>query len=425
MVQQGGAEWWQGYELNDGRYIIREILGRGGFGIVFRAEDTKDNKQVAIKFLRGREELERIWIALGNNQTLSFDKLEEDFVKEAMYLKECQHSFIAKYQDIIKTSFGWCIVMEYIDGQDLDSWVSDRGALLEQEALSYIQQIGQAVAAIHKKGLLHRDIKPKNIMRKADGSKAILIDMGIARQFSPNEWITQTVQWTQGYAPPEQYSETVKKEEYSDVYALAATLYFLLTTEPPQASIERQQEDNLIDKLIAMEKERRISHQVRVAIETGMKLNRHQRSQSIEEWFELLPSTKTEEEGKPKTDNTNLLLRGGMIGIIYGSFTSPLFTSYSSPEPYRIWLIFLLWLLVLGGLNLIEYRNNILNLINKYKYFFYILMSGVFLVLIIHPNLSNAGNLLLILLLPLISSVVSLLLMYICIYFFSNKTANI
>ncbi len=130
--------------------------------------------------------------------------------------------------------------MEYIEGENLEELVSKRDAPLEEtEALRYIQQIGEALTIVHNKGILHLDIKPKNIMVRENTNDARLIDFGIAREFSPNVTQTHTVSFTQGYAPPEQLNPKAQRGKYTDVYGLAATLYYLLTKEHPMHVLTR------------------------------------------------------------------------------------------------------------------------------------------------------------------------------------------
>ncbi|MGI2902503.1 serine/threonine protein kinase [Tolypothrix sp. VBCCA 56010] len=128
-----------------------------------------------------------------------------------------------RIDEVIQEGALWCMVMEYIDGEDLASLVENQGALSEAQALRYIQQIGEALIVVHNNGLLHRDIKPQNIMLRSGNSQAVLIDFGIAREFSPNLTKTHTQILSDGFAPIEQYDKRAKRGAYSDVYASSAT----------------------------------------------------------------------------------------------------------------------------------------------------------------------------------------------------------
>jgi serine/threonine protein kinase len=266
--------WQPNQELKNGRYIIQRSLSYGGFSDIYLAKDTKDNTDIVIKTLK-RELQEK-----GN-----IDIFEENFIKEAMILHKLFHPNIVQYKDIIKTSKGWCIVMEYIDGNDLKSWVEENGYLSQKNALLYIQQIGAALIEVHNQRLLHRDVKPKNIIRSCDGSKAVLIDFGIARKFSPHKTEQHTPYFTEFFAPIEQHRKKYKRGAYTDVYALAATLYFLLTAKNPTSSVEMEDGELLVPP---QQINPNISAQVNHAILNGMELEPINRPQSIQEWLDLL-----------------------------------------------------------------------------------------------------------------------------------------
>jgi len=172
-----------------------------------------------------------------------------------------------------------------MDGEDLASQVVSRGALPEAEALRYIQQIGEALAVVHNNSLLHRDVKPQNIMLRSGKSEAVLIDFGIAREFTPNLTQTHTQMLSDGFAPIEQYDKRSKRGAYTDVYALAATLYSLLTGEVPTLApiraigtpLEPPQQINSS-----------ISDRVNQSILKGMEVKPEDRPPSIQEWLALL-----------------------------------------------------------------------------------------------------------------------------------------
>lgn len=224
-----------------------------------------------------------------------FLKLQDNFQKEAERLKRCTYPHIVKIYDlfleenlwsiislgIIRRNSKLCMVMEYVSGEDLDSVISRRGALPEAEALKYIQQVGNALKTVHEQGLLHRDIKPKNIMLREDKS-AILIDFGIAREFIHDRTLTHTVMFTPFYAPPEQLNPKAKQGTYTDIYALAATLYVLLIGGVPKdwtygGKLEPPKYFNS-----------NISDRVNQAVVKGLKCKPEDRPQSVQEWLQML-----------------------------------------------------------------------------------------------------------------------------------------
>ncbi len=211
----------------------------------------------------------------------------------AIKLAICTHPHIVRIYEVIQEGTLWCMVMEYIDGEDLANLVENQGALSEVNALRYIQQIGEALTVVHNNGLLHRDIKPQNIMLRYGNSEAVLIDFGIAREFSPNLTKTHTQILSDGFARIEQYHKRAKRGAYSDVYALAATLYAILTGEAPTMSPVRAIGTPLLEP---KEINSSISEKVNQAIIKGMEVKASDRPQSIEEWLSLLNVQNTMEK---------------------------------------------------------------------------------------------------------------------------------
>jgi serine/threonine protein kinase len=265
--------WASGQRLQGGKYTIEQELGEGGFGITYRARDNNGQK-VVIKTLN--ETVQR---------RADFAKFQQDFLNEALRLARCSHPHIVRVDEVIQEGQLWCIVMEYIDGEDLASRIENKGALQEAEALRYIQQIGEALTVVHNNGLLHRDVKPQNIMLRCGKSDAVLIDFGIAREFTPNLTQTHTQMLSDGFAPIEQYDKRAKRGAYTDVYALAATLYSLLTGEVPTLAPLRAISMSFLEP---KEINPNISDRVNQAILKGMEVKPEDRPTSIQEWLALL-----------------------------------------------------------------------------------------------------------------------------------------
>jgi len=269
--------WVKGQQLHGHRYIIERQLGQGGFGITYLAKDKKGNPLV-IKTLKDE--------VMMNPDFIDFrDKYQRDFEREATRLAVCRHPHIVQIENVFHEQSLPCIAMEYIQGEDLWRRVRNRNPLSEAEALGYIQQIGEALTIVHDKGLLHRDLKPQNIMVRSGVSEAVLIDFGIAREFIPNLTQTHTVHFTDGFAPLEQYDEQAHRGEYTDVYGLAATLYCLLTTKVPPPAFMRVVRDSLQPPQVMNSS---VSDRVNQAILTGMELQPENRPQSVSEWLQVL-----------------------------------------------------------------------------------------------------------------------------------------
>ncbi|HBB31711.1 MAG TPA: serine/threonine protein kinase [Cyanobacteria bacterium UBA8803] len=269
--------WQAGQQLYGGRYVIERLLGEGGFGITYLAKDKKDN-QVVIKTLKDE--------VLNSTHLKSFrQKYQQDFLNEALRLALCRHPHVVRLENAFHEGELPCMVMEYIEGEDLWQRVNRQGVLKEAEALLYIQQIGDALTLTHEKGLLHRDVKPHNILLRQGRQEAVLIDFGMAREFIPDVELTHTQQVTHCFAPIEQYAKEAKRGEYTDIYALAATLYYLLTAQVPPPSPARAA------KVILKPPQQfnpHISDTVNQAILAGMAFASEERPQSVPDWLAML-----------------------------------------------------------------------------------------------------------------------------------------
>jgi serine/threonine protein kinase len=210
--------WQPGQQINNGRFIIQgKPLGSGGFGTTYKALEPSTGKLYAIKTLNQQMQLQE-----------DFAEQQVKFINEALTIKGFDYKHIVKVHEVIQSGELFGVVMEYIDGVTLFQYVRHKGQLTESEALLYIDQIGQALEYIHAKGSLHRDIKPANILLRQNKQEAVLIDFGLTRSIATR---SMTASLTEGYAPIEQYRRKGSFGPHTDVYALAATLYYLLTAD--------------------------------------------------------------------------------------------------------------------------------------------------------------------------------------------------
>jgi hypothetical protein len=179
------------------------------------------------------------------------------------------------------------MVMEYLRGKSLAKLVEERGgALGEQEAVGYILKVCEALDVVHKAGYLHRDIKPENIIVCGDG-RVVLVDFGAARAYMAGKTGRMTVILTPGFAPLEQYAEQAKRGAYTDIYALGATLYYLLTGQVPVSAADRF---SGVELKSVREINGRVSRQVEEAVMKAMAMRVEERPQSVEEFVRLLTS---------------------------------------------------------------------------------------------------------------------------------------
>ena len=266
--------WQQGKELNNGQYIVEKYLGGGGFGVTYQIKEQRSNKLFALKTLNERQQ-----------EQPDFESQQIKFVNEAVALASCYHPHIVKvYPQMFKQEKLWCMVMEHIEGEDLAAYVTQKGVLAESEAISIISKVGDALSYIHQRGLLHRDIKPQNILLRKLDLSPVVIDFGLAREFTEESKLhSMTNAITESFAPVEQYSRQGKFGAWTDVYALAATLYVLLTAELPIPSRFRQHAPLVPPQKINSN----LSDCINSAIIKGMEFAPKDRPKSVQEWLNL------------------------------------------------------------------------------------------------------------------------------------------
>jgi serine/threonine-protein kinase len=174
--------------------------------------------------------------------------------------------------------------MDYVPGQTLQAVVFPGKPLSEATAINYIRQIGEALNVVHQKGLLHRDLKPENIILRQGTQEVVLIDFGIAREFTADSTQTHTSMVSDGYAPLEQYLIKEKRTPASDIYGLAATLYALLTAQVPTPAVIRDRQPMPAPRDLQPQ----ISAAVNQAVMRGMAVEARYRPASVDEWLSLL-----------------------------------------------------------------------------------------------------------------------------------------
>jgi predicted Ser/Thr protein kinase len=201
-----------------GGYRLGEPLGRGGTSVVYRAEHVRLGRQAALKLLSG---------GVGE------DDFRERFLRESQVAAALDHPSIVPVYDAGEAEDGLLyIAMACIEGSDLKTLLAEEGKLPLRRALRIVGQIGAALDAAHVRGLVHRDVKPANIL-VAEGDRAYLSDFGVAKQLASNG-TTRTGSFigTIDYCAPEQI-EGRDVDSRTDVYALACVLYECLAGEPP------------------------------------------------------------------------------------------------------------------------------------------------------------------------------------------------
>ncbi len=283
--------------LQGGKYKIEKVLGQGGFGITYLAEQPMLERKVCIKEFFFKDYCERnectshVTLTTKSNQEL-VERFRKKFVKEARVISKLHHYHIVQIHDIFEENSTAYYVMDYIEGESLSSMVKRLGSLPEMQALSYVKDVASALSYIHSRSINHLDIKPGNIMLRREDQRLLLIDFGVSKQYDESTFegtTTTPVGISHGYSPAEQYRRNGVQSfsPQSDVYALAATLYKLLTGVTPPEAIEVQDEGLPLEPL----RSRHVSSTVISAIVQAMK-SRTQRTQSVEAFVAALSEPK-------------------------------------------------------------------------------------------------------------------------------------
>lgn len=233
------------------RYKIEEVIGAGGFGITYRAWDPLLQSYVAIKeyypsgIATRSADSSKVCVPVGQEQR-EYHRGRIRFLKEAQDVARFQSEpNIVSIYDYLEENDTAYMVMEYLHGCTLKQYIREHGGRLDTDHILHIcLSVLDALAVVHKAGMIHRDISPENIFICEDLTVK-LIDFGAAKQVYLDGKQTMSVVLKPGYAPPEQYAKKDKQGPWTDIYALGATLYFAATGEKPEESFGRVLEDTI------------------------------------------------------------------------------------------------------------------------------------------------------------------------------------
>ena len=260
-----------------GKYRVEQVLGQGGFGITYLALDSELAHRVAIKelFVDGStRKANNVIPPIG----MDFAQTKQKFLEEARVVQRFNNAGIVRVYGVFEANQTAYMVMEALSGATLTADVLANGAFPVKTVLELARQLCASLEIVHEADLLHRDIKPDNVFLSSDG-RVVLIDFGSARGFAQGQVKRLTRLVTPGYAAPEQYASQAAFGTYTDVYGLAATLYYALEGQmPPMAT----------DLMLGARLEFRNAGQLQAGLEAGLKVKVDERPQTVRDLLELL-----------------------------------------------------------------------------------------------------------------------------------------
>ncbi len=277
----------KGTLLSNGKYRIEAYLASGGFGNTYVATDLAFDERVAVKelFVKGicgrNASTGEVCVSLSENR-ISFDAHREKFRKEARRIRKLNSQHVVKVRDLFDDNDTSYYVMDFIDGESLSTRLHrQRRPLTEAEVCSLLPQVLDGLQTLHAERIWHLDLKPANIMVDREGT-VVLIDLGASKQLQTAERVSlstsSAMAYTQGYAPPEQMDQHFERfGPWTDLYALGATLFHLLTLQrPPSAS-------DILDDADAALAMPGVSSRMQQLVRWLMTPGRNGRPQSVEE----------------------------------------------------------------------------------------------------------------------------------------------
>jgi serine/threonine protein kinase len=258
-----------------GKYKITRLIGQGGMASVYEATHEMLGTKVAIKVL---------------NPILSAnEQIRERFKNEAKLMASLNHKNITKISDFDDQPNQLSIILEFLEGEDLDEKIKRQGALSDEEILRIFKQAFAAFQYAHEKGIVHRDIKPSNIYILPDGRVKIL-DFGIAKLFGEGNEMTKTgtQMGTPIYMSPEQVKGDKSIDFRSDIYSLGITLYAAIVGKPPYDATTDSQFD-IFNKIVYEPIQGLgIENKYNDIVAKACNKDREQRYQSCEEWLKAM-----------------------------------------------------------------------------------------------------------------------------------------
>ncbi len=271
------------------RYVLGKVIGEGSFGITYIGWDKLLEIQVAVKEYFPVEHVNRSLIP-GNNTEVhvfegeekeEYEKQLEKYLDEAKRLSRFNHlQGVVSVCDFFHENNTAYIVMEYVNGISVKKYVETNGRMDGKQVLQLMAPVMDSLLEIHETGLIHRDISPDNMLLTKDG-ELVLIDFGSARNTNFNSDKSLTIVFKRGFSPEEQYRSRGMQGVWSDIYALCATIYYMLTGKAPLEALERIFEDEMPSILDMPDID--LSVQQKRVIMKGISVRAEERYQSMSE----------------------------------------------------------------------------------------------------------------------------------------------
>lgn len=303
------------------RYEISALLGKGGFGITYLAFDKVLQQKVAVKEFFPTELVSRDCDTNGyivttpedNQERALYEKGMQRFLKEARNLNQFQDTpGIVGVFDFFYENQTAYMVMEYVEGISLKDYLDNlEEPLTAEQVFQMMRPVMDSLGFMHGKNIIHRDLSPDNIMVDSRGNLKI-VDFGAARQFLNDGVRTMTVILKSGFAPPEQYLSKGKQGPWTDIYALCATMYYMLTGIVPPNALERKKLDELFEiSAYGIE----ISPEQEQVIQRGLSLNVQERFQKMADLKAAIygNTEQCEEENQPRKWKRRILAAALLI----------------------------------------------------------------------------------------------------------------
>ena len=267
-----------------GKYTVGKVLGAGGFGITYLAQDVSLKRRVALKeffpvglVARGPD---RMSVTCNSpNDEAPFERGLKRFFGEGQILARFNHPNIVRVFEVFRANGTAYLAMEFLDGKTLKDWITLNGRLETEQALQVMGFVLDALRAVHATHVVHRDVKPDNIYLTQQG-RTLLLDFGGAKQLTAEGDRSMDAMFAHGYAAPEQYyADSGKIGPWTDVYACGATLYKMLTGQTMRGALDRYSEDPPLAWLRVT-----VAETIRAAVVKAVVLKHAERYQSIEEF---------------------------------------------------------------------------------------------------------------------------------------------